>query len=57
MLMVMCRSGLSLVFSLLWSGLLVWLGFCLSESESWLFHEQGMGLTMVTAVGSFVLSC
>ena len=45
MLMVTCCSGLSLVYRSSWSGMLVWLGFCSSESESWLSYEQGMGLT------------
>ena len=57
MLMLTCCSGLSWALRSR-SGLLDWFGwFCSSESESWLFYEQGMGLTMVTAVGSFVLSC
>ena len=56
MLMLTC-SGLFLVVSLSWSGALDWIGLYSSESESWLFYEQGIGLTMVTAVGSLVLSC
>ena len=54
--MLTCCSGLSRALRSQ-SGWLEQFGWCCSsESESWFFYEQGMGLTMVTAVGSFVLS-